>query len=152
MRPSRDPRLIVVALANQPKSFAGFCRPVLRRVFRCRIFRGRRIGLLGVVRRLLRRLQFVHDLLQRNNICFQRVDLTVGRVEFLLMVQSQLRDRLLKELDIALKATGAPFHRLLGGANLDAGNILRMGGARAEPEEQQAADETAEPLPRSYPQ
>src|SRR6478609_370080 len=46
------------------------------------------------------------------------------------MVRRQLVDRLLQEVDIALQAGGAPLHRLFDGADLDAGNVLRMNGRR----------------------
>src|ERR1700733_890478 len=115
-----------------------FYRPVLGCFFgRCflggRLFCGWRVDLLRIPLRLwLCSLKIVHRLLQRGEVHFQRLDLAISRIEFLLMVQRQLRDRLLKKLDIALQTTGTPFHRLLDGANLDTGNVLRMGDTGAK--------------------
>ena len=80
---------------------------------------------------LLRRLQIVDDLLQAGDRALQRLDLAVGGVELLLMVDGELGDRLLQEVDIALQATGAPLHGLFDGADFDAGNILRDGPRQA---------------------
>jgi hypothetical protein len=46
------------------------------------------------------------------------------------MVGVELVDRLLQEVDIALQARGAPLHGLFDGADLDAGNVLRVNGRR----------------------
>ena len=61
----------------------------------------------------------------------QALDLPVGGVELLLMVGAKFRDRLHQEIDIALQAAGAPLHGLFGGADFDAGNVLRVGAAPA---------------------
>src|ERR1700704_4164049 len=58
--------------------------------------------LLLVVRHLF--LQIVDDLLQCDDAAFQALDLPVGGIEFLLMVQGELADSLLQEIDIALQA------------------------------------------------
>ena len=78
---------------------------------------------------LLRRLQIVTVFCKRNDRALQAVDLAVGGVELLLMVATELGDRLHQEIDIALQAAGAPLHGLFDGADLDAGNVL--GGCAA---------------------
>src|SRR6476660_1858364 len=92
----------------------------LLRAFLCRrgILCGRRGRLLRVVNRLaLRRLHVADELLQAHDRALQRLDLPVGGVEFLLMVRGEFCDRLLQEVDIALQATGPPFHGLFDGAD-----------------------------------
>jgi hypothetical protein len=42
------------------------------------------------------------------------------------MIRGQLRNRLLQKIDIALQATGPPFHGLFDRAYFDTGNILRV--------------------------
>src|ERR1700739_384400 len=64
------------------------------------------------------------------------------------MVQVKLDDRLLKKLDVALQATGAPLHRFFDGADFDAGNVLRMGDSRAQHAWRQNRD--AENKPADY--
>src|SRR5579871_2325703 len=82
---------------------------------------------LQVVRHLLvRGLHLRDDLLQSRNCRLQRFDLPVCGVELRLMVSRQLADGLLQEIDIALQAGGPAVHDLLGRADLDARNILRM--------------------------
>ena len=46
------------------------------------------------------------------------------------MVRGEFGDRLMQEVDIALQARGAPLHGLFDGADLDAGNVLRVNGRR----------------------
>ena len=61
----------------------------------------------------------------------QSLDLPVGGIEFLLMVQRKPVDGLLQEIDIALQATGAPFHGLFDVHISMPGNILRIAASRA---------------------
>jgi hypothetical protein len=93
----------------------------------------------------LRRLQILNDLLQGREAGSQAFDLPVPGVEFLLMLQVKLDDRLLEKLDIALQATGAPLHRFFDGADFDAGNILRMGDGGAQHARRQHRDAEKEP-------
>lgn len=103
----------------------GLFRAFLRRR---RLLGWRRIGFLLQIlgRLLLRGLQILNDLLQGSKARLQRFNLAVGGIKFLLMVPSQLRNRLLQEVDVALQAARAALHRLFDRADLDAGNILRM--------------------------
>ncbi len=88
------------------------------------------------------------DLLQANDRALQRLDLAVGGVDLLLMIRGELGDRLLQEVDIALQAGGAPLHRLFDGADLDAGNVLRVNGRRPCGRQQRESGE-ADPGHRS---
>src|SRR5579863_533995 len=135
-----------------------FYCPVLGRCFlgRCFLgdclFGGWRIGLLRIPRGLrLRGLEITHRLLQRGEIHLQRFDLTVSRIEFLLMVERQLHYCLLKKLDIALQTTGAPLHRLFDGADFDTGNVLRMHSAGTEHDQRHSAYADSKPADHRKP-
>src|SRR3954464_8866788 len=60
----------------------------------------------------LRRLQLVDLLLQANDGALERLDLPVGGLDFLLMVDAEFGHRLHQEIDVALQAAGAPLHGL----------------------------------------
>ncbi|MDE1936416.1 MAG: hypothetical protein KGI34_20660 [Bradyrhizobium sp.] len=117
---------------------------LLRRVLSSSILGGRVFGSGRAVGGLaLCDFQVIDSLLKRRDVRFQRLDCPVCGVQFLLMVQSQFGDGLLKELDIALQATGATLHRLFDGADFDTGNILRAGGAHAGCEQRREASAKA---------
>jgi hypothetical protein len=81
-------------------------------------FAGGRGGLLLIISRLLLRcLQILHGLLQPGNGAFQDLDLPVRGIELLLMVGADFCNCLLQEIDVALQATGPPFHGLFDGAD-----------------------------------
>jgi hypothetical protein len=96
-----------------------------RRIVLGSVLGRRSVGLFLVLDRfILRRPQIVHGLLQAGDGPLQTVDLPVRGIEPLLLVNAELGDGLLQEIDIALQATGPPFHGLFDGADFDAGNIV----------------------------
>ena len=74
----------------------------------------------------LRRLQFLNGLLQAYDGTLQALDLPVGGIEFLLVVDTKFRDVLLQKINIALQAARTPLHGLFDGADFDAGHVLRI--------------------------
>ncbi|MCK1421978.1 hypothetical protein IVB15_13600 [Bradyrhizobium sp. 182] len=91
----------------------------------------------------MRSLEIGERLLQAGEARLQRVDLAIGRIQPLLMIEAELGDGLLEEIDIALEAARAPFHGLLDRADLDAGHVLRVQRQRRQRGEQQHCETNA---------
>ncbi|MBJ7407630.1 MAG: hypothetical protein JHD07_31795, partial [Bradyrhizobium sp.] len=92
----------------------------------------------------LRGLEISKRLLQAGEIRFQRVDLAIGGIQLLLMIEGKLGNRLLQEVDIALQTTGTALHGLLDRADLDAGHVLREHGRDCLRREQQHCETNAD--------
>src|SRR3954451_17605092 len=97
-----------------------FGRVLLRTSFRWRrVLGGRCIGLLlELVGHFgLRSLEFIDSALLFDQRRLEYLDLTVCRIELLLLIERLFGHRLLQEIDVALQASGAAIHRLLCSAD-----------------------------------